>query len=135
MAERHGAPPAKWSGVVSHALIIEDDFWLAVEMKEALGELGYATFDLATRMRQAIAYAEQQCPDLIIADHMIVGGTGAEAIATICSDVPVPVVFVTSSRSQVQQRLPAVPVVDKPWTTATLHEAINQAIERPFRTG
>lgn len=131
-AERPCAPPQRRSTVVPHALIIEDEYWLAIEMKEALKKLGYATSELASSMAEAIAAAERRCPDLIVADQMIVGGTGTEAILTICSEVPIPVVFVTGSGAEVRGRLPDVPLVDKPFSLPRLHEAIEQAVERPF---
>ena len=78
--------PQRWSTIIPHALIIEDEYWLAIEMKEALTKLGYATCDFASSMTEAIAAAERGVPDLIVADQMIVGGTGTEAILTICSE-------------------------------------------------
>lgn len=124
--------PQRRSTIIPHALIIEDEYWLAIEMKEALRKLGYATCDFASSMTEAIAAAERGCPDLIVADQMIVGGTGTEAILTICLEAPIPVVFVTGSRAEVHGRLPDVPLVDKPFSLPLLHEAIEQAVERPF---
>lgn len=117
---------------MSHALIIEDEYLLAFTVEEALGELGYATFEIATTMTEAIAAAERQCPDLIVADHRILDGTGTEAVMTICSQQMIPVVFVTGSEPEVREHLPDALVVPKPMTLLALEEAVKAALERPF---
>lgn len=118
---------------MSHALIIEDELLLAFSVQEALGQLGYSTFAIATSMAQAIEAAERQCPDLIVADHRITDGTGTEAVQRICSDRAIPVVFVTSSEPEVLARLPEALVVPKPFTVSHLQTAVDAAVARPFR--
>jgi DNA-binding response OmpR family regulator len=117
---------------MSHALIIEDELFLAMEMEEVLEDLGYPSCDVVSSMQQAIREAGRRCPDLIIADQTIVGGSGTQAIAEICAEVPIPVVFVTASGDEVLERLPEALVVDKPFDMARLKAAIDLAIERPF---
>lgn len=118
---------------LSHALIIEDELLLAFSVQEALGPLGYSTFAIATSMAQAIEAAEKQCPDLIVADHRIVDGTGTEAVQAICSDKAIPVVFVTGSELEVRAHLPEALIVPKPFTPSHLERAVTAAVERPFR--
>lgn len=118
---------------MSHALIIEDEFLLAFAVEESLSQLGYDSFDIATSMSEAIAAAERQCPELIVADHRILDGTGTEAVMTICSEQVIPVVFVTSSEPEVRERLPDAFIVPRPVTLAQLEVAVKAAIERPFR--
>lgn len=117
---------------MSHALIIEDEFFLAMEMKGVLETLGYPSCYVAASMQQAIREAGRRCPDLIIADQTIDGGSGTQAISQICAQVPIPVVFVTGSRKDVLEQLPEALVVDKPFDMARLRTAIDQAVERPF---
>ncbi|WP_199797271.1 response regulator [Erythrobacter sp. QSSC1-22B] len=117
---------------MSHALIIEDEFLLAFTVEEALQQLGYSTFEIATTKAEAIAAAEARCPDLIVADHRILDGTGTEAVLTICSDKVIPVVFVTGSEPEVREHLPDAFVVPKPLTLPQLEVAVKAACERPF---
>lgn len=117
---------------MSHALIIEDEFLLAFAVEEALSQLGYSTFEIATTMVGAISAAERQCPDLIVADHRILDGTGTEAVMTICSERVIPVVFVTGSGSEVREHLPDALIVPKPVTLPHLEAAVNAALESPF---
>lgn len=83
-------------------------------------------------MAEAIAAAERQCPDLIVADHRILDGTGTEAVMTICSDRVIPVVFVTGSGPEVRAQLPDALVVAKPMTQPLLEAAVQSAVERPL---
>jgi two-component system, response regulator PdtaR len=115
-----------------HALLIEDDFLVALLTEETLRPLGYSSFARADTVQEAINAAERHCPDLIVADHRIVDGTGTDAVLTICSGKTIPVVFVTGSRHEVEERLPNALVVDKPFVPATLHAAVHEAISKPF---
>lgn len=115
-----------------HALIIEDEALLAFAVEEALSEIGYVSFEIAASMAEAIAAAERQCPDLIVADHRILDGTGTEAVMTICSDRVIPVVFVTGSEPEVRAHLPDALVVAKPMTQPLLEAAVQSAVERPL---
>jgi len=116
-----------------HALIIEDELLLAFAVEEALSQLGYATFEIATSMAQAIEAAERQCPDLIVADHHITDGTGTEAVQAICSEKQIPVVFVTGSEAEVRAQLPDALIVAKPVTLSQLQENVSAAVARPFQ--
>lgn len=118
---------------MSLALIIEDNLVIAFSIEGALRELGYSACEIVTSVEESIAAAHRQCPDLIIADHRIVGGTGTEAVLEICSDKAIPVVFVSASAPEIQEVLPEALIVDKPFTIALLESAIEQAIEHPFR--
>ena len=118
---------------MSHALIIEDELLLALAVEEALSQLGYATFAIATSMAQAIEAAERQCPDLIVADHHITDGTGTEAVQSICSEKEIPVVFVTGSEPEVRAQLPDALIVAKPFTLSQLQENVSAAVARPFQ--
>lgn len=118
---------------MSHALIIEDEVLLAFSVEEALRNLGYSTFDIVQSAREAIAAAEQQCPDLIIADYQIIDGTGVDAVKVICAHKSIPVVFLTGSRAKVRQQLREAFIVDKPFNFWRLKGAVSDAVERPFQ--
>ena len=98
-----------------------------------LRELGYLTFEIATTVPQAVKAARLQCPDLVVADHRIIDGTGTDAVLAICSDKPIPVVFVTGSGDEVRERMPGAFIVPKPFRLPALAAAVSAAIERPFQ--
>jgi two-component system, response regulator PdtaR len=118
---------------VLHALIIEDELLLAFAVEEALRELGYSTFEIATSVVAAVEAAKRQCPDIIVANHLIIDGTGTDAVLAICSDKAIPVVFVTGSEPEVRQRLPNALIVEKPLTQALFGDAVGNAVLNPFR--
>lgn len=95
-----------------HALIIEDEMIIALEIETLLAELGFETFDFADSPAQAFAAATSHRPDLITADVRIVGGTGIEAATAIVAALgPIPVVYVTGNLDMLTG---ASAVVEKP---------------------
>lgn len=115
-----------------HALIIEDEYLLAIVMREELVELGFTSFDLVRSEADAVVAAERRCPDLILADERLNLGSGAAAVTAICRDRTIPVVFVTASRHEVLRHVPAAIVVDKPYDEAAIKAAIELARQWPF---
>lgn len=118
---------------MSFALIIEDELLVAFSVEEALRQIGYLTFEIARSVEEAIQAAERECPDLIVTNHRIVGGTGTDAVLAICSDKAIPVVFVSASGPEIRERLPDALIVDKPFTLPNLESAIDAASNTPFR--
>jgi CheY-like chemotaxis protein len=109
-----------------HALIIEDEILIAYEVQHVLEELGFASFDLASSPRDALALAQAHRPDLITADMRIIGGTGLEAVEAIKAQVgDIPVVYVTANADQLRGR-PAPAVVEKPIAWPALMDACNR---------
>jgi len=105
-----------------HALIIEDEILIAMEVEALLTEQGFATFDIAESPQDALDCALRHPPDLITADYRIVGGTGVEAVTAILARLgPIPVVYVTGNADQLGARTRAV--VDKPISPHRLAEA------------
>lgn len=118
---------------MSHALIIEGDWFVAFSIQEGLSKLGYFEFDIVESVKEAIGAAQKRCPHLIIADHQVTDGTGTDAVLAICSDKAVPVVWVTASGQEVRNRVPDALVVDKPFSFPRLSAAVSAAAEGPFR--
>jgi DNA-binding response OmpR family regulator len=115
-----------------HALIIEDEWFIVDAVEVALRQIGYLSFADAGSVREAIAAAQKQCPDLIIANHRLIDGTGTDAVLAICSGQDLPVVFVTASGPEVRSVLPDAIVVSKPFGSIALHHAVEYAQECPF---
>ena len=79
-----------------HALIIEDDALVAMAIEEILRDCGFTSFHLAVSLDEAVAAARERCPSLITADVELRPGSGVDAVQTICSDSPIPVIFITA---------------------------------------
>lgn len=103
-----------------HALIIEDEFIIAMAIEDVLRDCGFETFDIATSPDAAIEAAAEQCPDLITADVQLRPGCGIETVRAIDPDPATPVIFITGNAKEVRQRLPQHIVLDKPFSEQTL---------------
>lgn len=106
-----------------HALIIEDEFLTAMDLKDILEELGFESVELATCEDEAVEAARRQRPDFITADIRLQQGTGDKALATIQHELgPIPAIYVTAS-PECRKRVPDVGIVTKPFTKEALHRA------------
>ncbi len=110
-----------------HALIIEDEFLVAMSIEDSLGALGFTSFETAGTELSAITAAQGQLPDLITADVRLAHGSGIAAIEAILQECSVPVVFITGNVEVVQERMPDAIVVQKPFHDETLRSAIAAA--------
>ena len=111
-----------------HALIIEDEPLIAMAIEDVLRDAGYFSFDFAVDAEEAIAATQRKCPDLITSDVMLAAGNGIDAIEAICSEQPLPVVFITGNASDVVARLPGFVIVPKPFSTADVLAAVQLAV-------
>lgn len=110
-----------------HALIIEDEILIAMEVEALLKEQGFETVDIADSPMTALDSALRRRPDLITADYRIVGGTGVEAVSKIMAHLgPIPVVYVTGNASCLSAE--TSPVVSKPILPRALADAWQGAI-------
>ena len=108
-----------------HALIIEDESLIAMAIEDALRGCGFATFDFAGSITDAVEAARRRCPDLVTSDVQLAPGCGIEAI---CADKPIPVVFITGTAAQVEDRLGAHIVVHKPFGAEHILAAVQRAV-------
>jgi two-component system, response regulator PdtaR len=113
-----------------HALIIEDESLIALAIEEALRECGFTSFDFAVSLEEAVAAARRRCPELITADVELRPGSGIDAVHSICSEAPIPVLFITGSPMKVKARMPEHVLVEKPFRPHDLTVAIRQALSR-----
>ena len=116
-----------------HALIIEDETLIAMAIEDALRGCGFTSFDVAVSAKDAVAAAAGKCPDLITADVELRPGCGITAVQSICSEQPIPVLFITGSPGEVRIRMPGHALVEKPFEEDHIREAIK--IARDSRDG
>ena len=111
-----------------HALIVEDELLIGLELQTQLAELGFGSFAFAGTARQAVEQACLQCPDLVTLDMILLdgdGGEAADAIGAACG--PVPLIYVTGDAKSATARRPQAVVLEKPVVTAALAAALFRA--------
>jgi CheY-like chemotaxis protein len=110
-----------------HALIIEDEMLIALEVESLLHDFGFESCDIVDNPDDAVKSALARRPDLVTADIRIVGGTGIEAVLAITDKLgPIPHVYVTGNADMLTGKT-AAPVVDKPLSRHALAAACQQA--------
>ena len=112
-----------------HALIIEDEALIAMAIEDALRGCGFTSFEVAVSAAEAVTAAARKCPDLITADVELRPGCGITAVQSICSDQPIPVLFITGSPGEVRIRMPGHGLVEKPFRADHIMDAIRLALE------
>lgn len=110
------------------ALIIEDYAILAMTIAEELRDLGFEYVACAYNCAEAIKLAAAECPDLITADHRLLGESGIAAVREICAARPVPVVYIVALPDEVQKEVPDAVVLAKPFNSAGLADAVERAM-------
>ena len=111
-----------------HVLIIEDEAVVALAIEDVLRDCGCSSFDFACSAEEAVAAARERCPDLITSDVRLAPGCGIEAVEAICSDKPIPVIFITGTPTQVEARFPDKTILLKPFDALRLADAVRQVI-------
>jgi DNA-binding response OmpR family regulator len=107
-----------------HALIIEDESLIAMAIEDALRGCGFTSFDFAVSAEGAVAAVANKCPDLITSDVQLRPGCGITAVQSICSQLPIPVLFITGRPGEVRLRMPGHALVEKPFDSDHIMEAI-----------
>ena len=111
-----------------HALVIEDEYLIALEVCVALERLGFETVETAATERDAVSCAANHQPDLVTADYNLAEGTGVDAVKRICADRDTAVIFVSSAPAMVRREMPDAIVIGKPYTAGELISAVGSAM-------
>jgi len=112
-----------------HALIIEDEILIALEIEELLKAQGFTSIAIADSPLEALDSALKRKPDLITADYRIVDGTGVEAVKMIMAHLgPIPVVYVTGHATALNDQ-DTESVVRKPIRPGDLAGAWHHAMQ------
>jgi CheY-like chemotaxis protein len=110
-----------------HALIIEDEMLIALEVESLLHDFGFESCDIVDNPTDAVRCALAHKPDLVTADVRILNGTGVEAMAAIVKRLgPIPHIYVTGNPDMLEGQTSA-PIVDKPLSRRALAAACEKA--------
>ena len=113
-------------------LIVEDESIVALEIKEILLELGHDVVHVAASGGDAVKYADELHPDLILMDLTLKGSmNGLEALNAINRSSGIPTIIVTAhsddkTLSEVKKHK-ARGVLLKPFSKHALIQAIEMA--------
>ncbi len=101
-----------------HALIIEDDILVGMDMQSMLAGIGFESFAFASTANQALQQARLRRPDLVTADLGLLDGDGLAACRALQAEFgPLRVIFVTGQAADLDQE-PGLTVVAKPFIAA-----------------
>jgi two-component system, response regulator PdtaR len=115
-------------------LVIEDEYLTALDLTETLEELGFLVCGVARTEEEAVEAAAAQHPDLITADVRLLHGDGISAVNRITAASPVPVVYISSSDADLQERAPRAVRVGKPFDAVMISRAIRTAMSEAPRS-
>ncbi|WP_379921697.1 response regulator [Erythrobacter sp. R86502] len=112
-------------------LIVEDEFFIAFEMKSILERAGYEVRAVAADLTEALTHAEQGVAIALVDLHLRDGLTGPEIGARLCSEFGATVVFVTANPRLLGNGIAGtVGVISKPAEPEVLLTAVSYAMER-----
>jgi DNA-directed RNA polymerase specialized sigma24 family protein/CheY-like chemotaxis protein len=115
----------------SRILIIEDEPIIALDIATTVRQSGHAVVGIAATHREAVAAAEREGPELILADIQLAdNSSGLEAVQEILQERGVPVVFITAFPDRLLTGVRPEPtfLITKPFDAETLRVSIAQAL-------
>jgi len=120
---------------VTRILIVEDEYILAVNLRENLEALGYTVVEITDSAETAFDLATELHPNVILMDIQLRGKMdGIQAAENIWNQLQIPVIYVTghSDRSTVERATLTSPFgyVLKPIREKELYVAIQTALNR-----
>ena len=116
-------------------LIVEDEGLVARNLQERLVEAGYVVRGPAKSGEEAVRFAEEHHPDLVLMDIRLEGPmTGVQAARSIWESLQIPIVFVTAnadaSTLDEVKTVPNYGFVVKPLHSASVQAVIELALDR-----
>ena len=110
-------------------LIIEDDFTIQTQLKTLLSGNGYEVFAV-TDFSQTIEQLKEAAPHLVILDIKLPGNNGFEICSQIRTFSAIPILFVTSSNTDMDELNSIMPVS----YTHLFFNVINDILMPPFQS-
>jgi CheY-like chemotaxis protein len=115
----------------ARVLIIEDESIIALHIKQIVESLGHETIAIVRTRAEAVAKAQEDRPELILADISLAdGSSGIDAVKDILAEQTVPVIFITAfpERLLTGERPEPAYLITKPFEPETVIATIGQAL-------
>lgn len=115
----------------SLVMIIEDEAIIALHIRSIVEDLGHSVTGVARTRAEAVALAERNRPELVLADISLAdGSSGIDAVKDILSEMSVPVIFITAfpERLLTGERPEPTYLITKPFEPETVVAMIGQAL-------
>jgi len=110
----------------STVLIVEDEFLIALEMQEVIGDLGHCCAGIADDMASAMAQASPEIDVALVDVNLADGATGPLIGARLVNDFNIEVIFVTANPAQLGEGVDgALGAVEKPVDLAILKDVLD----------
>jgi DNA-binding NarL/FixJ family response regulator len=112
------------------ALIVEDELFVALDLEDAMVEMGFYVCGVAATQDRAYSLAASEQPDVVLMDVCLQGGQeGMEAARCLREACRAEVVFVTghtdrATLERIHEEVPGAPVLTKPISHACLAEVV-----------
>ena len=112
------------------ALIVEDELFVALDLEDAMVEMGFYVCGVAATQDRAYSLAASEQPDVVLMDVCLQGGQeGIEAARCLREACRAEVVFVTghtdrATLKRIHEEVPGAPVLTKPVPHARLAEVV-----------
>ena len=115
-------------------LLIEDSLIIALDAEDLLDRLGASSVTTESSAVGGIAAVESQRPDIAVLDINL-GDHDSVPIANRLAELDVPFIFATGygEQSQLPDRLKDRPVLQKPYTLASLSRRLGDLFEQPAK--
>lgn len=118
--------------VSGRVMVIEDEAIIAMDITAIVESMGHSVTGVARTHREAVALAQSQVPDLILADiHLADASSGIAAVNEILSRfADIPVIFVTAFPERLLTGARPEPafLINKPYTEEQVRSAVSQAM-------
>jgi DNA-directed RNA polymerase specialized sigma24 family protein/CheY-like chemotaxis protein len=112
-------------------LIIEDEAVIAMDLSDLVTDQGHDVCATAATASEAVAAANRERPDLVLADIQLAdGSSGIDAVRDILSSFSVPVIFITAfpDRLLTGERPEPTFLITKPYSPDMVRAAVSQAL-------
>jgi two-component system, response regulator PdtaR len=112
------------------ALIVEDEPFVALDLEDAMVDLGFYVCGRAPTQGRAYSLAASEQPDIVLMDVCLEGGReGIEAARWLREACRAEVVFITghtdrATLERIHDQVPGAPVLPKPISHARLAEVV-----------
>ena len=116
------------------ALIVEDELFVALDLEDAMVDMGFSVCGVAATQDRAYSLAASEQPDVVLMDVCLQGGQeGIEAARCLREACQAEVVFVTghtdrATLERIHEEVPGAPVLTKPISHARLAEVVTALV-------